>query len=351
MLILRNAVDEQHKSETHEIKEGAYMSSNRLGIDIQGSVVDSLGSPTAPADYPSEPPPASGAISPWSELSDAESDLGVKDFKIEAVPNLYSEQKFYVETYLGLLTTISMSIRKAGAKIRYAKADKYLEEHPPVPEYNVLREHLRFILTVPLAQQRLSNGMPVLTADGGALSVDYSDLTPVQHRLIEDNIIRRNRIAYAQRQSKVSFQSAVVSTPQPPATEIAKRDLFNLDRQAVSTHESACPGSTVRTAQIVNETRSIAIKSNLSATEMGSDFAITLPQERRAKSTFTRITNTGAKLDYPRPPPGKGNFQCPYCVQVLSTDYRSDSRWRFVVSPLGPRVRILTGLGDTSLKT
>lgn len=328
------AVADEQNTQTTRPPESIRLSNNRLEVNITSSTTDRLGSPITRPPTDLSLSSEGGSISPWSELSDEESDVDDKGLRTETSIHPYSEQKFYIEMYLGLLTTISMSIRKAGTNIRYREADAFLQLHPSIPEYNALREHLAFILMV-FAQQRLSEGTPAVPTDG-TCRIDVSRLTPIQGRLIEANILRRNRITYCMGASAVSSLNAVGTILPESLPEGPK-----LEPQPVSTHEPVDYDFPDQAAQIANEARSVAAKldrsiagSSRSATHMGSDFVLSLPQIKRAKSTFTRITHTGATLDYPQPPLGRGNFQCLYCVQVLSADYRSESRWRLVSSSL-----------------
>ncbi|EEU40993.1 uncharacterized protein NECHADRAFT_99311 [Fusarium vanettenii 77-13-4] len=298
----------------------------------------------------------SSSGSSWSEFSDEVNQSKDKD---EAdTPNTEdSDPRFYIETNVKLLAKISIAIRRSGAKLRYLKADAYLKDHSDDDEYTQLRNHLFFLILVGPYEQKLFGELRRRTTNEHlpkaveivirSWIVDPSRATSNQQRLVETNITRRNRIAYARRfiskgsvptKSKDAAASTIVPSPFPDAVLRPAKEPSTFGADAQEPFPIADP---IQALPIPPEPAKSPTAKTLTATELGSQFVlpVIVPFEPKkgAMSVATKITQTGIKQDYPACPGKKGSFQCPYCVQVLSEDYTVKSRWRgHVAQDLNP---------------
>lgn len=291
--------------------------------------------------------------SSWSEFSDEVKEPKDEDAAAVTHDEEDSDPRFYIETNLKLLAKISIAIRRSGAKLRYLKADAYLKDYSDDDEYTQLRNHLLFIILVGPYEQRLFTELSsqvikqkipkAVEIIVRTWIVDPSRATSNQKRLIEANITRRNRIAYARRfigkntlpaKKKEAASPTFIPSQFPEgAFELAKQpSTFGADAQGpfpISDPIQLPPNPPEPAKSLTAMT--------LTATELGSQFflPVIMPFESKkvAVSIATKMTQTGIKQDYPVCPSKKGSFECPYCVQVLSEEYAVKSRWRYVVLP------------------
>lgn len=285
---------------------------------------------------------SSGNHSPWSEFSD--DDNGTTD---ELAPTGSSESgesvdKFYIETYLKLLSKISIAIRKSGTKLRYSKADEYLKAHLDDEDYDQLRDHLLLLILVTPYEQSLMGELKNQASKGlipGAVEivvrswiVDLARATPLQKCLIEKNVMRRNRIMYAR-----YTDGTVKPPPKPekvaPPVEQASIAPEVLPQPSIAPSQSAPYPEKPAKIEAPTEPPKSHVESikTMTATEIGSQFIlpnISMSKPAKTVSVVTKMTRTGDKQEYPPPPAGTGSFKCPYCVHVLTEDYRQRSRWR-----------------------
>ncbi|PHH68806.1 hypothetical protein CDD82_260 [Ophiocordyceps australis] len=281
--------------------------------------------------------------SPWSEFSDEEKQQKRRDTSADTPNTAQSNAKFFIETNLKLLAKISIAIRKSGTKLRYLKADEYLEAHSNDEEYTKLRAHLSFLILFGSYEQQLFCNL-LRQAINQEISkaveivirswiLDPARLTSDQRRLIEANITRRNRIVYARR-----FLNKK-SPPTDSKKEAPKAVLQSTKSGTVGVHADKPfedPSQTLSKPEPANS----LTENTLTATELGSHFVLPIiPSEpgKAALSITTKLTQTATNLDYPPCPAEKGSFSCPYCAQVLTEDYIESSRWRgHVAQDLNP---------------
>ncbi|RSL67720.1 hypothetical protein CEP54_003102 [Fusarium duplospermum] len=310
----------------------------------------------------------SSSGSSWSEFSDEVDQSKDKDASADTPDTEDSDPRFYIETNLKLLAKISIAIRRSGAKLRYLKADAYLKAHSDHDEYVQLRSHLLFLILVGPYEQKLFGELRRRTTHEQlpkavevvvrSWIVDPSRATLNQQRLVEANIIRRNRIAYARRfisktvvpaKSKEAAAPTIIASPLPDAVLRPTKEpsTFGADAQ-----EPFPLADTIQALPISPEPAKSLTAKTLTATELGSQFVlpVIVPFEPKkgAMSVATKMTQTGIKQDYPACPGKKGSFQCPYCVQVLSEDYTAKSRWRgHVAQDLNPYSCIYQDCADS----
>ncbi|KAJ4315180.1 hypothetical protein N0V84_008514 [Fusarium piperis] len=299
----------------------------------------------------------SSSGSAWSEFSDEVNQANDKDASADTPDTEDSDPRFYIETNLKLLAKISIAIRRSGAKLRYLKADAYLKAHSDDDEYTQLRSHLLFLILVGPCEQKLFGELTRRATDEQipkaveivirSWIIDPSRATSNQQRLIEANITRRNRIAYARRfisksavptKSKEAAAPTIIPSQLPDAVIRPAKEPSTFGADAQEPFPIADP---IQALPITPEPAKSLTAKTLTATELGSQFVlpVIIPFEPKkgAMSVATKMTQTGIKQDYPACPGKKGSFQCPYCVQVLSEDYTAKSRWRgHVAQDLNP---------------
>lgn len=148
---------------------------------------------------------------------------------------------------------------------------------------------------------------------------DPARLTTVQQRLLNANVKRRNRFAFAKQNSKPTtkaFKPLAVATQQPTKT----------------TEKSVeAPLIVAKSTPLVEAVRIKAptvSRTALSATELGPQ---PLPDFKSPTPTnITKVSERGAKLRYPSRPQisgGQKTFECPYCCEVLPLIYAKEG-WR-----------------------
>ncbi|KAH7131289.1 hypothetical protein EDB81DRAFT_728454 [Dactylonectria macrodidyma] len=304
----------------------------------------------------------SSTHSPWSELS-IEGPEGKAKTSSPATPlSEDSGPRFFIKTNLSLLVKMSIAIRKSGAKLRYLKADEYLQSHMDNNEYMELRQHLSFLIQVGPYEQRLFielgrqstiNKIPkAVQIVVRAWILDPSRITPIQQRLVETNVTRRNRIIYARRmfdkdaipeKRENDVSRIVASSPVSEARLLSITQPTRVDLNVQKPHS----------AKPLDQPSSQHVESirTLTATELGSQFVLPNLLPTKAKETqsiVTKVTRTGFKQDYPPCPAHERSFQCPYCVQVLPEEYSLKSRWRgHVAQDLSPYSCVYEACSDS----
>ncbi|KAG5744879.1 hypothetical protein H9Q70_012424 [Fusarium xylarioides] len=317
--------------------------------------------------------------SPWSDMSDGtgtEARSSAADESEKAVSDLYQEQKFYIETSIEILIRIHAAIKKSGLKFRNQRADddlaraeeRYQNEKSRLGEHKALygsdpsiSEHERFrrFLTRLVLRNGYKEGLlrsiesnihrfiikhgpevndhPYLNRQRKLLVVfraylyDASRLTPIQRRLINANVVRRNRLIHAGNAEKAQprtkndepqlLQRLPIANEVTPQSQAEKRKLDH-------------PGQVPAAAP--SYTPPISRKSFVSqaATGLASNFSITtaLVPMKKTKSAATKMSARVATIDYPKCPATKGPFPCPYCPSILSHAYTERTKWRAHVS-------------------
>ncbi|SCO27216.1 related to hsp70 protein [Fusarium fujikuroi] len=317
--------------------------------------------------------------SPWSDMSDSsgsDAKSSAADENGKAVGDLYQEQKFYIETNIEILIRIYTAIKNSGLKFRNQRADddlaraeeRYQHERSRLGEHNALYgsdpsigEHERFrrFLTRLVLQngykegllriiessiQRLiikhgpeANGHPDLNRQKSLLVVlraylyDTSRLTPIQRRLINANVVRRNRLIHAGNAEKAQPRTKQ-DEPQllqklPIANEVTQKS--QVEERKLDQHGKIPAATLSHTPPVPGP---ISRKSFVSqaATGLASNFSITtaLVPMKKTRSAVTKMSDRVATIDYPRCPATKGPFPCPYCPSILSHAYTERNKWR-----------------------
>ncbi|KAL2798680.1 hypothetical protein BJX66DRAFT_21618 [Aspergillus keveii] len=210
-----------------------------------------------------------------------------------------------VEENLNQLTRLTVAIRKAGTRSRLQKADSSF--NPDDPQLILLSRHLEFLLLVRPDEHGGS--------DSYGQQLGLARVTPIQQRLIDANLRRRNRFLYAQKHAKKLGDSfrPLQATPiaLPPLVKQVPRS------EASTSAYSAGVGRTV-------------LGSTTTATMVDSPIMIP-PKQHAAMSTTTAISVTTIRISYPKSPvthEGQALFMCPCCCQSLPVAMGRGNHWK-----------------------
>ncbi|KAK6859589.1 hypothetical protein PG995_003225, partial [Apiospora arundinis] len=270
----------------------------------------------------------------------------------------WNEQIYYIKSTLQYLSKISTSIRKSGTKFRHQRVDSLLEERSP--ELEEFRRYLSWIILIgPREMQLLNYLIHRYTSTNEliwkkiwiilkAYLSGEKRLSQVQKRLIDANLVRRNRFDMyysiylrklgsgkgtmpGETENKATVAPKATSATKPnPATERPRHDPTSQQKDDV-------PQQTT----IVENT----VLSSQPATGIGTFVMPQPPTAQGARSVSTKFSQGALKQDYPKCPIAEETaFWCPYCAQPLDASYsgrRRDKRWRgHVTEDLGPYVCI-----------
>ncbi|KAL3447097.1 hypothetical protein BJX65DRAFT_104514 [Aspergillus insuetus] len=234
-------------------------------------------------------------ISQASEIEDTAAELSSDE---------YASRKD-VEENLNQLTRLAVVIRKAGTRSRLQKADTSFNLNDP--RLILLSRHLEFLLLVRPDEHGGS--------DSSGQQLGLAQVTPIQQRLIDANLRRRNRFLYAQKHAKKlggNFRP-LKPTPiaMPPLVKQVPRPEASTSAYSAGVGETAL-GSTT-TATMVDE-------------------PIVIPSKQQtATSTATAISVTTTQISYPKPPiihNDQALFTCPCCCQSLPVAMGRGSHWK-----------------------
>lgn len=166
---------------------------------------------------------------------------------------------------------------------------------------------------------------------------DPARLTTVQCRLVNANVIRRNRLLYAGNAAKVSSQAAEEHL-QPVRVKDVSQKPSKLDQpHLTSSGPLHAQLPSIPPANLMQgETNAGKSYVKQPATALVSKFSITgaLAPGRTTKSTATKMSARLEYLDYPKCPNKHRGFPCPYCPTMLTEKFTEKSKWRYVLSIL-----------------
>ena len=255
-------------------------------------------------------------MSPWSQPSDLSDEDDVAALELSAYINLPASCQS-VDSILDQLTRISVAIKKSGNRFRHERADSYLN----LREHRDFVKHLGFVLLWSPLEEQLASHVTSMISCGNCNNstliairywlVDPTRMTPVQVRLVRANVKRRNRFIRA----RASPRSL------PGSEDFSER----LQLSHYASESSDANDNPIRVPD--PQTAPSTVGKQNTATDIGSNFV--MPQ-LPAKSTVSRVSRTGATLDYPSRPQieqGRHTFECPFCRQVLPEQYAKEG-WR-----------------------
>jgi hypothetical protein len=250
------------------------------------------------------------------------------DQGVEAVRSCVDQYQREIETLIHCLIDLGTSVREAGSASRMRKADLSFKSK----DYNAFRDHLRIVLQSYHAYEAEQSGQFETThAIKDVLSIE---LRPEQNHMIEANLRRRHRCAWASyrasniRSSNVAHQHD--AQQQQPEPAVALTD----DRKSTIDSPAKPNAAVVRGSQAVASVSTVrnTVLQNALKLKMPKGVPVAIPKSQLS----TRNTKITAEIVYPRPPrvalSGRcQSFQCPYCRDTLPSDIaRSQSAWKWV---------------------
>jgi hypothetical protein len=223
---------------------------------------------------------------------------------------LLAEAMMGVDSSLDQLNNLSLAVRRAGSQLRLQKADSRFERS----DHSSLESFLKFwVLTCTRTM--------AIPLDPSA--DDRDRLSPIQLRLIETNLIRRNRFLYAQRHSKRLLRNRqTLQTAHLPAVP---GDTLLLDENAqpgLLPTRHGLPAARQHPGASLNP-----VAGNSTATRL--ETATEILAETNGRDS--QITSTALRVRYPNPPKTRSAarfFKCPCCCQTLDRGFSLSSRWR-----------------------
>ncbi|KAK8014839.1 hypothetical protein PG990_008135 [Apiospora arundinis] len=312
------------------------------------------------------------------------------DDELEDPSDPYTEQRFYMDTFLDLLVGIQRTINRSGLKFRNKRADDALAEtdeefqrlkdtfgdnkalnHPETGLHERFRRYLTKLVLLSRGYYnaligRLENDLSSYAFEhGGYLSQgalektkvliimraylhDDARLTPVQRRLIEANVTRRNRFIHAKRTTKRDRESPCAQDSLSLDREMkkAKIETWVVEDDQPASSEQEAPKPDQPPPEVAGEggrTTNENVKVR-TVTQLGSNFTMGGIMRmdmgsKRAKSAVTKMSARINHLDYPICPAQSGSFECPLCPELLPKEYTQRERWRaHVAQDLNPYV-------------
>lgn len=168
---------------------------------------------------------------------------------------------------------------------------------------------------------------------------DEGRLMPVQDRLIQANITRRNRLdiylgMYRRKLTAQKGISMVVDRVAHAAVETTS--VLQHTQPVLSQTKSQSSERTLHLQDVSLQSSTIhkSALSSQTATGIGS---FVMPQQiprQEARSVSTRTSQGVLKQNYPKCPIEEGeSFWCPYCAQPLDSSYsnpKKNRKWRYV---------------------
>ncbi|KAL2858223.1 hypothetical protein BJX68DRAFT_163001 [Aspergillus pseudodeflectus] len=240
-----------------------------------------------------------------SSLTDAHLIAGEVGYTAAGLSSKETTSRKDVEDNINRLTRLTVAIRKAGTRARLQKADSSF--NPDDSQLVTLRQHLEFLLLVRPDEHGGS--------DSSGKQLGVARVNPIQQRLIDANLRRRNRFMYAQKHAR---RLGANFRPLQP-TPIAMAPLVKpVPRSEASTSAySAGVGEPI-------------LGSTTTATMVDEPIVIP-PKQQAAISTTTAISVTTTRISYPKPPAvhdDQALFTCPCCCQSLPVAMGRGNHWK-----------------------
>jgi hypothetical protein len=240
-----------------------------------------------------------------SSLTDAHLIAGEVGYTAAGLSSKETTSRKDVEDNINQLTRLTVAIRKAGTRARLQKADSSF--NPDDSQLVTLRQHLEFLLLVRPDEHGGS--------DSSGKQLGLARVNPIQQRLIDANLRRRNRFLYAQKHARRLGPNFRPLQPTP----IAMAPLVKqVPRSEASTSAySAGVGEPI-------------LGSTTTATMVDEPIVIP-PKQQAAISTTTAISVTTTRISYPKPPvvhDDQALFTCPCCCQSLPVAMGRGNHWK-----------------------
>jgi hypothetical protein len=261
--------------------------------------------------------------SPWSDEHFL--DNSPEDERSTEPSELLRKAAGNVTSTLNQLIRLSVAIRQATSRSRAYKADKSYSSK----NHKSFQAHL---VTVVASQAALSDDR----------------LTPVQIRLIESNLRRRNRFLYAQidHNRGLPKRSLIEQSTNPRFIDHAVRPnstlswsvwlrdkMLELPRSALNIILESSWRPEIDSPTLVESSRSQqAVSIHTTTTNASAPGMDPIPHQAFAQSTgaSTQISSISEKIIYPNPPnveAGAMVFKCPCCCQALDRNH-TGKKWK-----------------------
>ncbi|ETS77447.1 hypothetical protein PFICI_11321 [Pestalotiopsis fici W106-1] len=220
----------------------------------------------------------------------------------------------YIRSNIDYLLRLSAAIRKSGTKFRHKHVDELLGDGKV--DLREFGDYLRNLILFVPTQFAVGNAHQAY--------LEYPRrLGPIQERLIQANLVRRNRFDHYYKMSlKEDAMSLIAGDSRdqgssPPRKVQKSIGAFSVDRSAISSR---------------------------TATEIGTFVMPEKPRSHQTKSSSSRVSRSVLKQDYPRCPVTGKDFWCPFCAQPLDSSYsdpKKNMKWRYDLK-LNPDISCLT---------
>ena len=253
------------------------------------------------------------------------------------------DQCYYIETGVDFLKRISMAIRKRGTMFPHEKADQFFAKR--ASQLEEFREFLTSLVLIgPLQHALLSwtlhSKFPATEWSYERLWAHLTEprrLSQIQQRLIEANLVRRNRfdVYFEQYRRLLEEQSAT------PGVNV-DASLADATTKPSTRSPGSLPASSKRPPQDANVTiepqrkkprrkKDDPVDRSMVSSEhdqpVTQNFVIPdAPEAAEPRSVGTCVSQGVMKQDYPKCPAADGSdFWCPCCAELLDSSY-SDSK-------------------------
>lgn len=245
--------------------------------------------------------------------------------------DVYHEPRVYIKTNLEILVRIHIEIQRSGLKFKYQRADDALKQ----VEEAYQRQKKDFGERSALEGQngdheRFRHSLTRLVL-GNRYFQHPARLTKVQHRLINANVVRRNRLIYAGSAPKLLSQPEGEYREQPNPKGTIHQPLA-IDRTKTVPAPQLQPMILEESTKGGKKPESLWAKP---ATAINSVFIIKgVPAPPgMTKTAAAKFSAREEYLDYPKCPVDHGPFPCPYCPTILTGEYAERDKWRYVSRP------------------
>lgn len=257
---------------------------------------------------------ASRSISPWSDQSSAASE---PDAHPQCEKDQLVDAMMGVDSLIGQLDDLGAAVRRTERQQRLQKADSRFD----LSEHSELEAFLRFWIQI----QKRKHGDTTVEV--------HDQLTPIQLRLINVNLRRRNRFLYARKHAQNLRTKAQVQEDSPHFIEEAEGGLAQDVEDEVGHFNTIHLDQPTGPPQTLPDQKRGVLKDrepyadDSTATKLET---VTELLEERLPATDSQITSTVSKIRYPYPPkiqPGVKFFRCPCCCQTLDRAIAVGHRW------------------------
>ncbi|KFA80037.1 hypothetical protein S40288_01818 [Stachybotrys chartarum IBT 40288] len=257
----------------------------------------------------------------------------------------FRDAKRDVDSAIENLTILAVAIRSTGRVPRFRKADARLNR----AAFHDFEQYLRFMILIsPFSEDELKDPKLKQQHKDQPLwweEVMNGQLSAIQQRLVEANILRRNRFLYAQRHStKLSVRSRSQSrlvNQQGKDGELSVRQQRNVTEVKETMTDPHC---LTTKGPLENKRKMAPSLSATSATALEQSIVIAqFQRKQKVPVTKTRITTIAGTMEYPKlfnpkqaPSPVSQLMaeKCPCCCEPLpEAVFQGHKEWEYAHLP------------------